>query len=69
MEEDLGDHNEKKQLVEDLEKGIHAPKFTSIYTYVTDYSDFIDGPAAKKTRTLPSTFTVEFKVPKMENIS
>lgn len=58
MEEDLGDGDEKKKLVEDLETGIQAPKFTSIYTYITDYSEFIDGPGAKKSRRLPSSFTV-----------
>lgn len=36
-EEDLEDIK-KPFIVEDLEKGLQTPKYTSIYTYTTDYS-------------------------------
>jgi hypothetical protein len=68
QDEDLNEGSSGK-LVEEMEKGIQTPKFSSIYTYKTDYSEFIDDPATRAPPKLPSLFTVEFKVPRMENIA
>lgn len=55
-------------MIEELEKGLQAPKYTSIYTYTTDYSEFLDDPnpnKKRKMRKLPSKMSVEFKVPRI----
>ena len=67
-EEDL--EEEKKPLIEDLEKGLQAPKYSTIYTYTTDYSEFLENPNPKRIKKkLPSKLSIEFKVPRMENMS
>lgn len=66
-EEDLEDIK-KPFIIEDLEKGLQTPKYTSIYTYTTDYSQFIDDPnpnSKRKARKLPSKMSLQFKVPRI----
>lgn len=40
-----------------MEKGVQQPKYSTIYTYPVDYSEFIDGPYAAKKK-VPSAFNI-----------
>lgn len=55
------------RLVVDLEEGVQRPKYTSIYTYPIDYSEFIDSPYTSR-RKIPTVFNIEFAIPRVESI-
>jgi hypothetical protein len=59
--------DEKSKLVDDLEQGVQRPKYTTIYTYPIDYSDYIDSPYTKR-RTIPTVFNIEFAIPRVESM-
>ena len=59
---------EKKVLVQDLELGIQQPKCSSIFTYPVDYSEFLQDPSHLTAKKIPSHFTIEFKVPRVQGM-
>ena len=52
-------------LVQDLEEGIQQPKYSSIYTYPIDYSEYLQDSSYNKASKVPSHFTIEFKLPRV----
>ena len=40
-----------------MEQGVQRPKFTTIYTYPIEYSEFIDSPYTKR-RTVPTSYNI-----------
>lgn len=50
-----------------MEQGVQRPKYSTIYTYPVDYSEFIDSPLNKKNKT-PKSFNIEFKIPRVESM-
>jgi hypothetical protein len=59
---------EKKVLVQDLDAGVQQPKHSSIYTYPVDYSEFLQDPSHLTAKKIPSHFTIEFKLPRVEGM-
>ena len=54
-------------MVVDMEEGVQRPKYSTIFTYPVDYSEFIEGPVALKKKT-PSAFNIQFKIPRVESM-
>lgn len=55
-------------MVQDLDSGIQQPKYSSIYTYPVDYSEFLQDPSHMTAKKIPSHFTIEFKLPRVEGM-
>ena len=57
----------------DLDKGPQRPKYSSIYTYPIDYTEYMEDPTIGSRRNmprkLPTSFNIQFKVPRVEKIS
>jgi hypothetical protein len=60
-------------MITELDKGPQRPKYSSIYSYPIDYTEYMEDPnignGRNRQRKLPTTFNIEFKVPRIENIS
>ncbi len=54
-------------MVVDLEQGVQRPKYSTIYTYPVNYSDYIDSHLNKKNNT-PKSYNIEFKIPRVESM-
>lgn len=53
----------------DLSEGVQRPKYSTIFTYPVDYSEFMENPAMNTRRKVPSAFNIEFSIPRVESIS
>lgn len=41
-----------------METGVQRPKYSTIFTYPIDYSEYIENDALKKRKKIPSAFNI-----------
>lgn len=48
-----------------MSEGVQRPKYSTIFTYPIDYSEFMDNPAINNRKKIPSVFNIEFSIPRV----